>query len=138
MKRYKQGLERASRDNEDWFNRRYNEDATQRADAVRMLEMTDERIRTRNRQAAGSAAVTGGTEEGVAATKAANAAERADVASRIAADGEARRDAIEGQYLGEKRRLNDALNDLERQKAGAIAGAVQGVASAAGGMAGLF
>ena len=55
--------------NQDWYDRRYNEDATQRADAQAMLTQTAEAIKERNRQAAGSAAVMGGTEESVAATK---------------------------------------------------------------------
>ena len=81
-KRLKQQLE----DNQDWYDRRYNEDATQFADAQRLLTMTEESIRNRNRQAAGAAAVMGGTNESVAAAKAANNAALTDTVAQIAAN----------------------------------------------------
>lgn len=43
------------RKNQDWYDRRYNEDATQRADAQAMLTRTAEAIRQRNLASAGSA-----------------------------------------------------------------------------------
>ena len=49
------------RENRNWYNRRYNEDATQRADVQRMLSRTNEAIKARNRAAAGKRAVVGGT-----------------------------------------------------------------------------
>ena len=72
MKKVKRNIEAQKKANEDWYNRRYNEDATQRADAQRILTMTEESIKNRNKQAAATAAVMGGTEESVAAAKAAN------------------------------------------------------------------
>lgn len=69
MKRIKKNLEGQKQENESWYNRRYNEDATQRADAQRILTLTNENIRNRNRQAAGTQAIMGGTEESVAAAK---------------------------------------------------------------------
>ena len=33
-------IKKQQRENEDWFNRRYNEDSTQRADAQRILTRT--------------------------------------------------------------------------------------------------
>lgn len=82
-------VEAKKRENQDWYDRRYNEDSTQRADAQAMLTQTAEAIKGRNRQAAGVAAVTGGTEESVAATKAANAQAMADATSSIVQAGEA-------------------------------------------------
>lgn len=122
-------------ENEEWYNRNYYADPTQRADAQRVLELTQERIRERNNAAAGAAAVGGGTEESVAATKAANAKAMSDAVSQIAAAGEARKDAIEGQYMRQKSGLNDRLSDvksgMELNKAAAVTQAGQGVASAA-------
>ena len=69
MKRVKNNLEEQRRKNQDWYDRRYNEDATQRADAQAILTKTEESIRNRNKQAAGTQAVMGGTEESVAAAK---------------------------------------------------------------------
>ena len=132
MKGVKQNIEQQQRENEDWYNRRYNEDATQRADAQRILQLTAENFRKRNQQAAGTAAVMGGTEESVAATKAANAQAMADAASQIAVNGEKRKEVIEQQYLQRDATLNEKLNQAERDKAKAITEAAGGVASAAG------
>lgn len=138
MKKVKNNLENQKRENQDWYDRRYNEDATQRADAQRILSKTEESIRNRNRQAAGSAAVMGGTEESVAAAKAANNAALADAAATIAANADARKDQIEAQYQQKKAQVDDALNNLEMNKAQAISSAVQGVAQAGAGIAGAF
>lgn len=138
MKKVKNNLENQKRENQDWYDRRYNEDATQRADAQRILSKTEESIRNRNRQAAGSAAVMGGTEESVAAAKAANNAALADATATIAANADARKDQIEAQYQQKKAQVDDALNNLEMNKAQAISSAVQGVAQVGAGIAGAF
>lgn len=138
MKKVKRNIEAQKKANEDWYNRRYNEDATQRADAQRILTMTEESIKNRNKQAAATAAVMGGTEESVAAAKAANSEALANVTSQIAAAGDARKDNIEAQYQQKDAALDDALNNMEMKKAQAISSAVQGVAQAAGGMSGAF
>lgn len=124
--------------NQNWYDRRYNEDATQRADAQRILTMTEERIKQRNRAAAGTAAVMGGANENVTATQAANSKALADAASQIVALAEARKDNIEATYLQNENAYTDQLNELEDRKANAIAGAAQGVAKAAGSIAGAF
>lgn len=131
-----QNIEQQRQENEDWYNRRYNEDATQRADAQRMITMVREDIKQRNRAAAGTAAVMGGTTESVAAAKEANNKALADTTSQIVAQGEARKDAIEEQYMSRKDAFNEQLNNLEQQKAQAITDAVTGVSGAAGGIAG--
>lgn len=138
MRKVKRNLEARQRENRDWFERRYNEDATQRADAQRILTKTEEAIRNRNRQAAGAQAVMGGTEESVAAAKAANNQALADATSQIAVNAEARKDQIEQTYQQRDAQINDALNNLEINKAQAISSAVQGVAQAGAGIAGAF
>lgn len=138
MKRAKKMVEEQKKENQDWYDRRYNEDSTQRADAQRILTQTNEAIRQRNQAAAGSAAVMGGTEESVAATKAANAQAIADATSQIAVNGERRKDQIESQYMQTKADLNQQLQNLEIGKANAVSQAVQGVAQAGSNMAGLF
>lgn len=138
MKRAKRIVEGEMKDNQNWYDRRYNEDATQRADAQRILTMTNDNIRQRNQQAAGAQAVMGGTEESVAATKAANNQAIADATSQIAVNGERRKDQIESQYLQTKADLNEKLRNIEIGKANAVSQAVQGVAQAGSNMAGLF
>ena len=120
---------------QSWYDRRYNEDATQRADAQRILTLTNENIRQRNQNAAGAQAVMGGTDESVAAAKAANNQALAEAASQIAAAGERRKDQIEAQYRETNAELNDKLMNLEQAKAQNVAQAVQGVAQAGSNMA---
>ena len=129
-------LAKRQRENQSWFDRRYNEDATQRADAQRLMELTRKRIAERNRQAAGRAAVMGGDDAGLAATKQANNEAIADTASRIAASADARKDAIEQTYVGNKNAIADSQNAMEAAKAQEIAKAVSGVSDAAGHLAG--
>ena len=116
LKRMQRAIEQQKKENQDWYDRRYNEDATQRADAQAILTKTTEAIKNRNQQAAGSAAVMGGTEESVAATKAANAQAMADATSQIAVAGEQRKDQIEGQYMDRKNQLDTQLTNLQGQK----------------------
>lgn len=131
MKKAKKNVQEQVQKNQDWYDRRYNEDATQRADAQRILTMTEESIKNRNRQAAGAQAVMGGTEESVAAAKAANNQALADATAQIAANGEQRKDQIEQQYQQRDAELQNQLQQIEINRAQAISGAVQGVASAA-------
>ena len=138
MKKVKKNLQAQKQANQDWYDRRYNEDATQRADAQRILTTTEDSINNRTRQAAGAQAVMGGTEESVAAAKAANNQALADATSQIAVNAEARKDQIEQTYQQKDAQINDALNNLEINKAQAISSAVQGVAQAGAGIAGAF
>lgn len=138
MKKVKKNLQAQKQANQDWYDRRYNEDATQRADAQRILTMTEESIKNRNRQAAGAQAVMGGTDESVAAVKAANNQALADATSQIAVNAEARKDQIEQTYQQRDAQINDALNNLEINKAQAISSAVQSMGQAGAGMSGAF
>lgn len=138
MRRVKKNLQAQKQANQNWYDRRYNEDATQRADAQRILTQTEESIRNRNRQAAGAQAVMGGTDESTAVAKAANAQALADATSQIAVNAENRKDQIEQTYQQRDSQINEALNNLEINKAQAISQAVQGVAKAGAGIAGAF
>ena len=127
----KRNVEEQRQKNQDWYDRRYNEDATQRADAQRILQQTEESIKNRNRQAAGTAAVMGGSEEGVALAKAANNEALSEAASQIAANADARKDNIEATYMSNDNAFVEQLNQIEQGKAQAVAGAVQGVTNMA-------
>ena len=131
MKKAINNVKEQQQKNQDWYDQRYNEDATQRADAQRILTMTEESIKNRNRQAAGTQAVMGGTDESTAAAKAANNQALADATAQIAVNGEQRKDQIEQQYLQRDAELNQQLQELEMGRAQAISGAVQGVTQAA-------
>ena len=109
-------VNKLKRDNQDWYNRRYNEDATQRADAQRMITLTEEAIRRRNRAAEGRKILMGGTDESVSAEKERNNEAMANVVSSIAAAGDARKDRIEQQYLNRKNSLDDQRMGLDAQR----------------------
>lgn len=138
MKRVKADIESQQAKNQAWYDRRYNEDPTQLASAQAVLGRVEESIRNRNRQAAGMQAVTGGTEESVAAARAANGNALATAATNVAVNGEARRDAIESAYQQTDASLHGQLNDMERARAGQTAAAVKGVTDAAGEIAGIL
>ena len=138
MKKAKKHVEAQRKKNQDWYDQRYNEDATQRADAQRILTQTEESIKQRNRAAAGSAAVMGGTDESVAAAKAANNQALADATAQIAANADARKDSIEATYLANDNALTEQLNNLELKKAQAIKEAAMAVGDVGSSVAGAF
>lgn len=129
IKKEQELLAKKESEERDWYNRRYNEDATARADAQRAITMTEETIKARNRAAQGAAAVMGGSQDAVVAAQAANNAAISDTASRIAAAGEARKDAVEAQYRAKQDAINAQRMQMDISKANAIAAATQGVIS---------
>lgn len=138
MQKIEDSIKEQQSQNQDWYDRRYNEDPTQRADAQRLLTMTEKSIRERNKQAAATQVVMGGTEEGAAAAKATNNQALVDATSKIAADAGARKDQIEGKFMQKRDALTQQQNDITMQKAQATAQAVQGAADAAGSIASMF
>lgn len=128
----KANVEKQKAENTAWYNRRMNEDGMQRADAQRTWRKTQEAITDRNKQAAATQAVVGGTEESVAATKEANANALAETASAINANAEARKDNIESSYRQQDSNLNGQLNNLEYQRAQNVANAGSQAIAAAG------
>ncbi len=134
LNKVKANIEKQREKNQNWYDQRYNEDATQRADAQALLSRTEESIRNRNRQSAGAQAVMGGTDESVAAAKAANNQALVDATSNIAVNADKRKDQIEQTYQQNERNFVNQLNQVQQDKAAAISSAVQGVADAAGKM----
>lgn len=131
MKKMERNVEAQRQKNQNWYDRRYNEDATQRADAQRILTQTEDSIKQRNRASAGSSAVMGGTDESVAAAKQANNQALADATSSIAANADARKDNIESTYMQNDNAFQEQLNQIQQGKAQAITGAVQGLTNMA-------
>lgn len=136
MRQAKANIEAQKQDAQNDYDRRFNEDYTQRADAQRLLTITEENIRQRNRQAEGQAAVMGSNPAAVAAAKAANNGAIADAVGTIAAQGEQYKQGIENRYLQQKEAARAALTDMQIKKAQNIAQATMGVASAGASMAG--
>ncbi len=125
-------LNQRKAENQARYDRLYNEDPTQRADAQALLTRVEDSIRKRNRAAAGRAAVMGGSSAEVAAAKEANNEALTQVVSDIHARNEARKDQIEAQYEAKKDQLETEQAALDGQKAQARSQGVQGVLGAAG------
>ena len=136
-KKQQKMLDAQKAENQAWYNRRYNEDGTQRADAQRLLTNTQDLLRRQTKAAQGANAVTGASTEAVAAQKAANNQALAETTSTIAAASDARKDNIEQQYQTNNNALADKQMQISRQKQNAITQAVQGVAGAADSIGGI-
>lgn len=134
-KKQEQMLAQQQRENQAWYDRRYNEDPTKRADTVRLLTQMQEQIKIRNRAAKGRQAVMGGTEDSTTAVKEANNKTLADTTSQIVAANEARKDAIEQQYQQNKRSIQGQQMQMEAEKSADTANAVAGVAGTAANIA---
>lgn len=124
--------------NEAWYNRRYNEDPIQRAAAEAVLTRLGEDVRDNNRRLAGAQAVMGGTDESVAAAKAAGGKVIADAASQIAAANEARRDRIEDQYRLKDSELAQRLRNMDFQQAQDQAKSVMELNKSMGNLSSMF
>lgn len=134
-RKQEQMLARQQRENQAWYDRKYNEDPTKRADTVRLLTQMQEQIKNRNRAAKGRQAVMGGTEDSTTAVKEANNKTLADTTSQIVAANEARKDAIEQQYQQNKRSIQGQQMQMEAEKSADTANVVAGVAGTAANIA---
>ena len=134
-RKQEQMLAQQQRENQAWYDRRYNEDPTLRADTVRLLTQMQEQIKNRNRAAKGRQAVMGGTEDSTTAVKEANNKTLADTTSQIVAANEARKDAIEQQYQQNKRSIQGQQMQMEAEKSADTANVVAGVAGTAANIA---
>lgn len=128
-------LAQQEKENQAWYDRKYNEDPTKRSDTVRLLTQMQEQIKNRNKAAKGRQAVMGGTEDSTTAVKEANNKTLADTTSQIVAANESRKDAIEGQYQARKDAIQNKRMGLEAEKAAGTANVAAGVAGTAANIA---
>ena len=128
-------LAQQEKENQAWYDRKYNEDPTKRADTVRLLTQMQEQIKNRNKAAKGRQAVMGGTEDSTTAVKEANNKALSDTTSQIVAANESRKDAIEGQYQARKDAIQNKRMGLEAEKAADTASVAAGVAGTAANIA---
>lgn len=116
-------IEQQKQDNQAWYNRRYNEDYSQTAEAQNLMNYAREQAEKQFRRAEGAAAVAGATDESVAISKQSANEMLSQTASNIAAQGTARKDAIEQQYLNTKNGLTQQQVQNLQQKAKNISAA---------------
>lgn len=122
-------IEQQQKDNQTWFDRRYNEDYSQTAEAQNLMNYAREQAEKQFKRAEAAAAVTGATEESVARAKRDANEMLSQTASNIAAQGTARKDSIEQQYLNTKNSLTSQQVQNLQQKAQNIQAAAGQAAS---------
>lgn len=132
----RKALKAMRRRNDAWYERNYNEDATQRADAVAMMTKLEEDIKDRNRGAAGRSAVMGVTDEGARAEREANSKATGEAAANIVAASAGRKEAVEREHKQRDESLDQAEANVSAQQTANMAAATQGVTAAGAAMAG--
>ena len=133
--RQQEQLDAERADNAAWYNRRYYEDATQRADTQRALTRAREALLASSRAASGHAVMSGSTNAAAAAAKEANNKAYADIVSQAAAAAETRKDKVEDAYLAQQRKLDESQRTLDNTNDQANANAIGQMASQVGKLA---
>lgn len=143
-------LQKQKEQNQAWYNRRYNEDATNRADAQVAIRRTNDAIKKRTQAALGKKNVIGGTDASMATVQQQNAEAMGNALGDIVAKSEARKGNIEQQYRQTDSQLNSNNNQLTSQEglvnanyeaarsqntANAVTGALKAVGSGVGALA---
>ena len=129
-------LDQQEKDNEQWYNRRYNEDYFQSSEAQAALSKAREMANEQYRNAAGAAAVGGATDESLALAKKAGNELAGDVITGLSQQSTARKDAIESTYLDTKQNINNQRISLYNQQAGNASQAASSSLSAGMGLVG--
>lgn len=136
-KKNKKILGQMRQDSKDWFEREYNADFTQRADAQSALNRAREILGQRYKYAQGAAEVSGATDESVALQKAAANEALANITSNIAERADAYKDQVRANYENQQNAFNQAEMNINSGKAAGIAQAAGGLASAGAMFSGL-
>ena len=128
-------IDRQRSENANWYNKRYYEDATQRADNQRLITQARAALQRNNMAASGQSAVMGATNATSAAMKEANNNALANTVSGVAANAARSKDAVEQAYMGRDAQLGNMqtqanMASVEANNA-AIDGAVGGMNSLA-------
>lgn len=124
---------RAARErSKNWYDKEYNSDFTQRADAQAALTKARSILDAKYNQAQGAAAVAGATDESVAQQKAAANDTLAAVTSNIAERADAYKEKVRANYENQQAGFDEAERTNNAAMAQSIAGAASGVGNAFG------
>lgn len=122
--------------NQAWYDRNYNQDFTQRADAQNIINSTREMLQERSQRSAATNAVMGGTDEALAMEKEAQNKAVAQVTSNIAAQADNHKDRIEQAYMNADSSITQQQIGNKQQQAQNISQAVSGASAGAAGVVG--
>lgn len=117
--------------NKDWYDKEYNANYLDRSDARAAINQTRELLNERYRAAEGAAAVAGATAESVAQQKKAANDTLAAVTGNIAAQADARKDAVRANYEAQQDAMLQQKLGINNQRAQATSQAAQGLAQSA-------
>jgi hypothetical protein len=123
-------LRQQQRENQNWYDRRYNENATERADSVALNEQAKQHFAERMAQHQGTAAVMGGTNAQLAAEKNAEAAGYANIQAQRQQMSDTRKDTIENKFMANKSNIQNQMLAMEQQRAQGIQAATSQMAQA--------
>lgn len=122
--------------NQRWYDRNYNQNVTQRADAQALIGKTRELLQERAQRAAATNTVMGGTDEALALEKEAANKTVSDTIQGIQASADQRKDAIEQQNLQREDAVANMRFNMEQNKAQQIQKAATGASAGAAGIVG--
>ena len=124
MKKVRRLMAEQSRDNRNWYDRRMNQDYNQTAEAQDAMRRTREYADQLLRRAEGNRIVNGGTDEALATAQRVATQAVGDTMAGIATAGTQTKDAVEQQYIENRRALQQQKMGYYLQKAREISKAV--------------
>jgi hypothetical protein len=124
--------EAARQRSQQWYDREYNADYTQRADSQAALNHARSILDSKYRQAQGASAVAGATDESVAQQKAAANNALGEITSNIAARADAYKERVRANYESGQAAADQADMESNSQMAQNIAKSASGLVNAAG------
>lgn len=125
-------IDAQERRNQDWYDKEYNADYTQRSDAQAALGQAKELLDEKYAQAEGAAAVGGASEESLARQKASANATMGDITKGIAAQADAYKAQVRNNYEQTQQGIDAKRMGIAQQQAQNVASAAQGLANAGG------
>jgi len=121
---------------DDWYKAESNEDYLNTDQAQNVLRKLREMIKKNQEVTQNTAAVMGGTAEAQVAANESNNQALAEAMSGLAAQDTVRKDSLRGDYLGQKRSLQERLYQLKSAQMQSLVNAGQNAGDAIGTVAG--
>lgn len=131
-------LNNMRRDSQNWYDKEYNADFTQRSDAQAALNKARAMLDDKYKQAQGAGIVAGATDESIALQKKAANATLADITGSIAERADAYKEQVRNNYVNEQNAINNSEIAVNNQQAANVAQAASGLSQAAGSLGKLF
>lgn len=121
MRKAKRIIGAARKRSQDWYDKEYNADFTQRADAQSALAKARGILNEKYMQAEGASAVAGATDESVAHQKAAANNTLAAITSNIAERADAYKEGVRANYENQQAQADQAMIGYHQAQAQNIA-----------------